>query len=313
MLGKMPSFQFHLFRPLMRLARWGQGIFPTQNVQAFVNFRKIADRVANALIRPPRDVQVVHESIGGVPGDWVIPADAPEDPVLLFLHGGGIAFGWNNPLRRELAFIARFSGLRAFGVDYPLIPEHCYPRAHDACFAVYKALLQQNHKVVLVGESSGAVLALAILLRVKAGGLTQPQLCALISPVVDYGFKDTRIWQQDDPFAHPRFVVEMHKHYIAGNDTGLPDLSPVEADLSGIAPLYVLVGENEIMRGEADRLAAAAQRYNVPIEIVFWPNVWHSWHALVPQLPEASLALQALGSAIRLRVSDDRSLTAGRK
>jgi monoterpene epsilon-lactone hydrolase len=183
----LPSLQFHLFKPLMRIARWSQGNFPVQDASAFVRFRQLADRMANFAMRPPRDVNVESESVGGVAGDWLIPANAPENPVMLFLHGGGIAFGWNNPLRRELAYLAKFAGLRAFGVDYHLIPEYLYPVAHDECYAVYRALLQQGKQIVMIGESSGALLALAILLRAKAVGLSQPLLCALISPVVDYG------------------------------------------------------------------------------------------------------------------------------
>lgn len=299
----MPSFQYYLFKPLMRLARWSQGHFPTQDVRAFVRFRKVADRVANVAMRPPREVAIVSDSVGGVAGDWLIPVNAPENPVVIFLHGGGIVFGWDNPLRRELAFLARFAGLRAFGVDYHLVPEYIYPTAHEECFAVVQALLQQGKHVVLIGESSGGVLALAALLRAKAAGLSQPLLCALISPLVDFGFKDERIWQINDPFAHPKFTVEMHKHYVAGNDTSLPDLGPVYADLSGIAPLVVLAGEHELLRGEVERLAEAAQRYHVPMETILWPNVWHSWHALAPQLPEATRALEALGAFIRQWVS----------
>ena len=299
----MASLQYHLFKPLMRVARWSQGNFPTQDVHAFVRFRQLADRMANVAMRPPRDVKLESESVGGVSGDWLIPADAPENPVMVFFHGGGIVFGWDNPLRRELAYIAKFAGLRAFGVDYHLVPEYTYPVAHDECFAVVQALIRQGKHIVLIGESSGGVLALATMLRAKAAELSQPLLCALISPLVDFGFKDARIWQADDPFAHPKFTVEMHKHYVVGNDTTLPDLSPVYADLSGIAPLYVLAGEHEILRGEVERLAEAAQRYHVPMEILLWPNAWHSWHALAPQLPEATHALEALGAAIRQRVS----------
>jgi len=53
----------------------------------------------------------------------------------------------------------------------------------------------------------------------------------------------------------------------------LPDLGPIYADLSGIAPLYVMAGEHEILRGEVERLA------------------------------EATRALEALGVAIRQRMS----------
>jgi acetyl esterase/lipase len=121
----------------------------------------------------------------------------------------------------------------------------------------------------------------------------------LISPVVDYGFRDARIWYSDDVFAHPRFIVELHKHYLAGNDTRLPDLGPVYADLSGLAPLYVLVAEHDVLRGEAERLAEAAKQHDLAVELTLWPHVWHGWHLFAPQLPEATQALKMLGGVIR--------------
>jgi hypothetical protein len=134
-------------------------------------------------------------------------------------------------------------------------------------------------------------------------GFTQPLLCALISPVVDYGFQDARIWDFHDVFAHPNFVIGLHQHYIAGHDTSLPDLSPVNADMSGLAQLYILIAEHDILRGEAERLAEAAKRYDLRLDITIWPHVWHSWHLFSPQLPEATRALKMLGSVIRQHIS----------
>lgn len=299
----MPSFQYHFFKPFMRMARWAQGNFPVKNANAYVFFRQMADRMVNLTMHPPKTVRVERTSVAGVQGDWIFPPNSPADTVMLFLHGGGIAFGWNNAMQRELAYLATFAGLRAFGVDYHVIPTHRYPVAHDECYAVYAALVQQGQQVVLIGESSGGVLALAILLRARANGLAQPLLCVLISPVVDYGFKDEGVWQSNDPFAHPRFLVDTHKHYVAGYDTMLPDLGPIYFDLSGIAPLYVLAGEHEILRGEVDRLVAAATRYGVRTEVAFQSHVWHSWHAMAPHLPEATQALADLGAVIQKRVA----------
>lgn len=300
----MPSLAFYLFRPLMRVMRWMQARFPVQDADAFVRFRRRADRLADLAMRPSRGVAVRRESVGGVAGDWFLPEGAPPDPVLLFLHGGGIVFTWGSPHRRLVSYLAKFAGLRTFGVDYRLAPEHVYPAAHDDCFCVYQALVSQGRRVVLVGESSGGVLALATLLRARAAGLGQPSLCALISPTVDYGFKDARIWESDDPFVAPGFVVEMHTHYVVGNDTTLPDLAPIGADLSGLPPLLVLVAEYDALRCETDRLVQAAERDGVELELVVWPRVWHGWHVLAPVLPEGTQALRALGEAIRRRAID---------
>ncbi len=288
---------------MMPFLRWSQARFQVQDSDTLVRFRKRSERLANMMMPLPREVMLENSNVSGVAGDWLIPQNAPDDPVIVFLHGGGIIFGWSNPNRRILAYIAKFSGLRAFGVDYRLAPEHCYPAAHTDCFTVFQTLVQQGKQIVLIGESSGGVLALATLLRARAAGLPQPPLCVLISPAVDYGFQDARIWNSGDVFAHPRFVVELHKHYIAGSDTRLPDLSPVDADLSGLARLYVLAAEHDILRGEAERLVDAAKRYDLKMELTLWPHAWHSWHLFVPQLPEATRALKMLGGVVRQHIS----------
>jgi epsilon-lactone hydrolase len=255
----------------------------------------LADRYMHP---PPRGVRVENTMLGGVKGDWLIPDGAPENPVIVFYHGGGILFGWSGAFRRMLGYVAQFARLRAIGVDYRLMPDHRYRAAHDDCFAVYKTLVEQGKTVVLMGESSGGVLALATLLRLKAAGMPQPSLCVLVSPTVDYGFRDDRIWHSDDIFIDPKFVVEQHKHYTAGQDMMQPDLAPIDHDLSGIAPLYVMAGEREVLWGESLRLKEAAGKYHVPAEFVFLPDLWHGWTVLVPQLPEATESLKMVGARI---------------
>lgn len=299
----MPSLQFYLFRQMMRILRVYQGRFPVQDAEAFVRFRRRAERMAGMLMHPPRGVSVERTTVVDVPGDWLVPENAPVDPTIVFLHGGGILFGWGSPNRRILGHLAKFSSLRAFGVDYHLAPEHVYPAAHEDCFAVYRRLIELDKRVVLVGESSGGVLALATLLRARAAGLPQPVMCVLISPLVDFGFTDSRIWQYDDAFVDPKFAVEMHKHYVGENDTAQPDLGPIHADLSGLAPFFILAGERELLRGEAARLLEAATSSGIEVECVFWPDVWHGWHLFVPQLPEATKAMKMLGGVIRERAT----------
>lgn len=297
-----PSIRFYLFRPLMRVVRGVQGRFPVHNAAALYRVRTMAERIAGLVIHPPRDVVRESGMISDVAGEWFIPLEAPDDPVIVYIHGGGIVFGWSNPTRRILGHLAQFSGLRAFGVDYRLVPQHRYPAAHDDCFTAYREMTQLGKQVVLVGESSGGVLALATLLRAREAGLPQPKLCVLLAPVVDYGFHDDRIWDYTDALLHPKFTVEIHKHYIDENDTMLPDLAPVYADLSSLAPLYILAGERELLRGEVDRLEEAALKYNLEVEKHLWPDVWHGWHVLAPQLPEGTEALKLLGNVIRERV-----------
>ena len=295
----MPSIRYYLFRAAMKPLGWSSRRFPADDPDSLVRLRQTAGRIADMFTRPPRWASVERSTVGNIAGEWVAVAGARSSPVMLFLHGGGLFFPWSNLFRRGLSYLARYSGLSAFAVDYRLPPEHVYPAAHDDCFAVYQTLVQQGRKVVLVGESSGGLLALATLLRAKRANLPQPQLCVLLSPVVDCGFKDLRGWEHEAFYVDPRFTIGIHKHYVAGNDTSIPDLSPVDANLADLAPIFSLAGEQDFARGEVERLADAAKRCALEMHYQLWPRAWHGWNLFVPHLPEATEAYKSLGAVIR--------------
>jgi acetyl esterase/lipase len=244
----------------------------------------------------PSGVELIESKIGDIPGTWFIPDSSPEDPVLLFLHGGSNIFTWGKPHRRIVAYLSKFAGLKAFGADFRLAPDHPYPAAHDDCYQVYKGLVESGNSVVLIGESSGGVLALATIMRVKSAGLAIPVLGVLLSPLCEYSNPDLETYP--DPFVHPDFVRNLSGIYLTGTDPDAVDLNPLHANLSGFPPLYIMVGEHEILRGESEKLISKAKQDGIDVEVSLWPHVWHGWHVLVPQLPEATQALKALGAYI---------------
>jgi acetyl esterase/lipase len=73
-----------------------------------------------------------------------------------------------------------------------------------------------------------------------------------------------------------------------------PLLSPLYADLRGLPPLLVQAGEGELLRSDAERLAALATQAGVPTTLDIWPGMWHYWHHFVPFLPEARQAMQVI-------------------
>ncbi|HEY7146818.1 MAG TPA: alpha/beta hydrolase fold domain-containing protein [Streptosporangiaceae bacterium] len=64
---------------------------------------------------------------GGVPAEWVGPADAGDRRVLLYFHGGGYQMGSLATLRHLVALLAAAASARALSVDYRLAPEHPFP------------------------------------------------------------------------------------------------------------------------------------------------------------------------------------------
>src|SRR5438876_10687141 len=247
-----------------------------RGVRAMVRSVRWAGQLAEPMTRIPRGVRVEAGRVGGVGGAWLIPEGA-DTAVVLYIHGGAFVTPLGAPLRMVAAELALAAGLRVFAVDYRLLPDHVYPAAHDDVFNAYRELAKRD--LIVVGDSTGGVLALATLLRARTAGLTQPRLCVLLSPAVDYGVPE-RAFSMSDGFVHPRFVVTGHAAYANGGDPSGADLSPVGQDLRGLAPIQVFVGEHELVRSEVDRLQRAAHAQGVTIDVRTWPAMWHGWYVM---------------------------------
>lgn len=260
-------------------------------------------RISEPLTRFPPRVEMTSGSVGNIAGSWLTPLGAPRSPVILYLHGGAFVTPLVGPFRVVAAYLGLAAGMPVFAPDYRILPDHVYPAAHEDCFAAYRALVEQGLSPLLVGDSTGGVLALATLLRAREAGLPQPAICVLLSPTVDFGFRDPQVWRAKDAFVHPKFAIAGHAAYVDGNDVSLADLGPVYQDLRGLAPIHALVGEREMFRTEVDRLRHAAQEQGVTVEVMTWPRMWHGWYVMADRLPEGRRALERAGSLIRASVA----------
>lgn len=298
----MQSPQFYAFLPIVIASRTLMGLVAGAGVPAMLQAVHQLGRLSGPLTRFPPGVELASGEVGGVRGMWLIPKGAPESPVIVYLHGGAFVTGLARPFQMVAAHIGLASGLRVFAPDYGILPDHVYPAAHEDCFSVYRELADQGRSLAVVGDSSGGVLALATLLRVRGSGLPQPTVCLLLSPTVDYAPVDGRSVRAHDAFVHPRFFELGHAEYVSGNDLSLPDLAPVRQDLRGLAPIHVLVGEREFLRADVDRLERAARPQGVAIQVETWPRMWHGWYVMADRLPEGRRALVRAGQVIRTAV-----------
>jgi acetyl esterase/lipase len=264
---------------------------------------RLLSRISDPLTILPRGVDSAPGRVGNVAGAWLTPVGVADSPVIVYLHGGAFVTPLGGPFRMVAAYLGLSAGLRVFVPDYRILPDHVYPAAHEDCYSVYRDLVEQQLEPVLVGDSTGGVLALATLLRARQAGTRQPAVCVLLSPTVDFGLRDPAIVRAKDAFVHPKFVIAGHAAYVNGNDASLPDIGPVYQDLRGLATIHVLVGEHELLRTEADRLKQAAQEQGVVIEVQMWPRMWHGWYVMADRLPEGRRALQAAGALIRASVA----------
>jgi acetyl esterase/lipase len=295
----MPSLASHVFRLAMRRSA---GFFGRGGTT--VEWRAKIDRVSR-LNRPPRGVQSRPVVVNGVPAEWEIPPGAAKDRVILYIHGGAWVMCSPATHRRMVGQIAKAAGMAALSIDYRLAPEHPFPAALDDCLAAYRWLLAEGYtpgKIVIAGDSAGGNLTLATLLALREAGLPLPAAAVGLSPATDLtGTGESRRTRADKEVLLKGLIegADVVAEYTGGHDRRDPLVSPLFGDLSGLPPVLIHVGDDEILLSDATDFVARAQAAGVAAEVVVWPGMWHVFQIHAPALPEARRSVEQIGDFMR--------------
>ncbi|MFD5934831.1 alpha/beta hydrolase [Streptomyces sp. NPDC060333] len=251
---------------------------------------------AAALTRPAPDGVVTRRTVlGGRPALELIPAELSGRGRLLYLHGGGYVVGSPHTHAGLAGELALRTGLRAVSVDYRLAPEHPFPAAVDDGLAAYRELLATGtdpRELVVAGDSAGGGLSIATLLAAREAGLPQPAAVVTFSPWADLTLtgESMRSKEDADPIFTEADVRAYADLYAASADRTHPLASPVLADFTGLPPLLVQVGANEVLLDDAVRLAGRAGADDVDVTLEIGPGLPHVFQLNYGRLDEADAA-----------------------
>jgi monoterpene epsilon-lactone hydrolase len=248
-------------------------------------------------------------SADGVDALWVAAPDARRDKVVVYFHGGGFQVGSMRSHRELMACISEAGACCVLGVDYRLAPEHRFPAAlHDAC-AAYEWLLAQGVRaadIALAGDSAGAGLVLSALLLLRDAARPLPAAAVLMSAWTDLTASgqsyETRA--QSDPIHQRRMILAMARSYLGDEgDARDPLASPLFADLKGLPPLLMQVGDRETVLSDSTQFAEKARAAGVHVELEVWEHMVHVFQQFPSELVEARKALQSIGAFLQAHLA----------
>ncbi|AOL08258.1 MULTISPECIES: alpha/beta hydrolase [Burkholderia] len=219
-------------------------------------------------------------------------AAASSECAYIELHGGALVLGGGAACRAGAQMQADRLGIRCYGVDYRLPPEHPYPAALDDCIATYAYVLKHYapENIVIGGRSAGGNLAAAMVLRARDEGLPLPAALVLLSPEVD-------LTESGDSFETNRLVdvvlpaslMPNNLLYANGADLAHPYLSPLFGDFSaGFPPTFIQSGTRDLFLSNAVRLHRALRRAQVPTELHVFEGMPHGGFMGAPEDRELS-------------------------
>jgi acetyl esterase/lipase len=258
-----------------------------------------------AVAPPPADVDYAPVDANGVPAEWVTAPGVRTDAAILYLHGGGYAIGSIATHRLLAANISRAAGVRLLLIDYRLAPEHPHPAAVDDATAAYRFLLAQGltpGNLAISGDSAGGGLTVATLLALRDAGDPLPACAVPMSPWVDMDQSAESYTSRCDldPMVSAVGLKQMAEWYLNGLDQQTPLASPLHADLAGLPPLLVQVGDHEVLLDDSVRLVERAQAAGVDATLEIGEECFHVYQAF--PVPEADEAIGRLAAFVRRHI-----------
>jgi acetyl esterase/lipase len=126
----------------------------------------------------------------------------------------------------------------------------------------------------------------------------------MISPWLDMGFTGKSMVANEghDSSISAVGMPRIRELFLGDAPINDPLASPLDADLEGLPPLLIQVGDEEVLLSDSQRFAEKATDAGVHVELRVWPEMFHVWHACAGLFQEAADAIDEMVEFVRPRI-----------
>ncbi len=273
--------------------------------------RSITDSQRARTSQPPKALyqrhRVSHHNVRGFPCVRLSPKKGASEQHVLYLHGGAYVHSIE---RSHWLFIGRLVDKLGCTVTvpvYPLAPDYQCDTTLAVVEEAYARFLAESDpaRQVVMGDSAGGGLTLALAQRLKEQGCPQPAHLVLISPWLDVTMRDPAvpILDRRDPYLSTPGLLEAGRMYAGDRDLSDPRISPINGHLDGLGHISVFAGTRDVLLLDARRLQRLAAAQGTSLDYFEYQGMFHGW--VLQKLPEGRQATTQLVEA--LRTSQERT------
>lgn len=281
-----------------RVRRSGEVVDPEQTRREILDGRR-PDASA-----PPaaavRGFDVTRDDTAGFPVWSLTVAGATPDRTVFYLHGGGYVGDVDRYHWRYVTQLARRLGVRVVVPAYPLAPEHTWRDALPPLVDLFEQVaIASPRGVVLMGDSAGGGLALALAHQVVRRPGPQPTSLVLVSPWVDLASSTagTQEAARRDPWLKLS-KMDLYARWWAGeDDLSRAEVSPLHGDQAGLPPTLVFCGTLDTLWPQVAAFVREARSAGVPVTYHEERDLLHVYPIL--PVPEAGTAMEQLVTWLR--------------
>lgn len=225
------------------------------------------------------------------------PSGARPDTAVLYVPGGAYVNPMVTPQWWIVRRIALQNGVSVTVADYPRAPEHNSDETVpvlDAAWEEVCGIPGVTHAFV-AGDSAGGHAAITLALRHRHEEPLRPRGVLLISPWLDLGLRSPSAREREprDPMLRVNGARECGRVWAQPHGTDYAPFSPLTADLHGVPPVLLAIGENDILYSDAVHFAHLLRQSAVDIELITEADGFHVYPGAV-WTPESRRAFRAM-------------------
>lgn len=219
---------------------------------------------------------------------------------ILYLHGGAYV---QNFVKQHWTFLGSLIGLTNCTIttpDYPLAPSQNYEDVFNMIEPLYNELAQSVHPagVLVMGDSSGGGMALALAQLIRKNNGLKPSKLILLSPWLDISLQNPAIQAIDplDPFLGVDGLQKAGKSYAGGTSPDCFLLSPIYGPTEGLPDIHLFIGTRDVLVADARKFKSLMEQKANPLHYYEYEDMIHTWMLL--NFPESKKAREQIVSII---------------
>lgn len=213
---------------------------------------------------------------------------------ILFFHGGGYSMEATIAHWRLVDNVIARTDAELTFVNYPLAPQSTCTDTLSMVSHAYSHLFKSTkQEIILMGDSAGGGLALALAQHIKAQKITPPpSKIVLLSPWLDVSMESDipDSLANSDKLLAKRTLAKIGKIYAGDLDTKHPLCSPLYGDIVDIGQIALFAGGSEILSVQARVLKEKVLQAGSSLLYREYQDMQHDW--LLFPLPEAKEAMR---------------------
>jgi len=242
--------------------------------------------------------QVREEQVAGMTVWTTRPRRRRPVARVVYLHGGGYV----HPLTKDYWRLVRaLSDAPAEVVlpAYPLAPDATVDDVLPRLVQLHGQVANRDHlPTVLMGDSAGGALVLALATRIRDLGGRQPARVVALSPWLDATLDEDAVegLESSDPMLAESGLRAAGRWYAGRHRPSDPMVSPVNESLHGLPPIDVFIGAHDILRPAVDDFTDRARAQDADLHVHEVSAMFHVW--MTRAIPEAARTRRRLAALV---------------